>query len=68
MSVLLCVKHNLPLLDKKYKGSVFTGLILFRIQYGDKVLKDHLESGAKKSLYISHEIKNESIKTCTDVF
>lgn len=31
------------------------------------VLKDHLESGTKKYLYISHEIQIELIQTCADV-
>ncbi|XP_011351324.2 zinc finger MYM-type protein 1-like [Ooceraea biroi] len=66
-TILFCGQHDLPLRGKSDEGSVFTDLLHFRIESRDKILKNHLESGAKNSLYISHQIQNDFIQTCSDV-
>ncbi|KMQ93995.1 52 kda repressor of the inhibitor of the protein kinase-like protein [Lasius niger] len=66
-TILFCGQHDLPVRGKSDEGSVFRDLLHFRIESGDKVLKNHLESGAKNSLYISHQIQNDLIQTYSDV-
>lgn len=66
-TILFCGRHDLPLRGKIDKGSVFTDLLHFRVESGDEILKNHLESGGKRSLYISHQIQNELIEICSDV-
>lgn len=62
-SILFCAKHDLPLQGKYDEGSIFTDLLYlqFRVDSGDEVLNNHLKSGAKNALCISHAIKNELI-------
>lgn len=66
-TILFCGQHDLPVHGKSNESSVFTDLLHFRIESGDKVLKNYLNSGAKNSLYISHQIQNDLIQTCSDV-
>lgn len=66
-TILFCGRHDLPLRGKIDEGSVFKDLLHFRVDSGDEILKNHLESGAKNSLYISHQIQNELIEICSDV-
>lgn len=63
-SILFGAKHDLLLRGKNDESSVFINLLQFRVESGDEVLNNHLKSGTKNSLYISHEIRNELIKTC----
>jgi Domain of unknown function (DUF4371)/hAT family C-terminal dimerisation region len=66
-TVLFIAQHELPLRGKNDEGSVFTDMLHFRVESGDQVLKNHLESGPKNALYISHQIQNELIQSCADV-
>jgi hypothetical protein len=66
-TILFCGQHDLPLRGKIDEGSVFTDLLHFRVESGDEILNNQLESDAKNSLYISHQIQNELTETCSDV-
>lgn len=66
-TILFCAQHDLPLRGKNDEGSVFTDLLHFRVESGDMVLKNHLESGVKNSLYISHRVQNELIEASSEV-
>ena len=45
----------------------FLALLQFRIQAGDKVLSDHLQSAPANATYISKTIQNELIVICGDL-
>lgn len=51
MDLLLRGRHD--------EGSVFTDLLQFHVESGDDVLNNYLNSEAKNSLHISHEVQYE---------
>lgn len=65
-TILVCGTHDLPIRGKIDDGSVFTDLLHFRIESGDNVLRNHLDSGGKNSLYTSHRIQIDLIDTCSN--
>ena len=74
-TVIFCGRQNVPLRghrddSKEYESSANTGnfqeLINFRIDSGDTVLKDHVESAKKNAVYRSKTIQNELIECCGD--
>ena len=74
-TVIFCGRQNVPLRghrddSKEYESSANTGnfqeLINFRIDSGDTVLKDHVESAKKNAAYRSKTIQNELIECCGD--
>ena len=72
-TVIFCGRQNVPLRghrddSKEYESTTNTGnfqeLINFRIDSGDKVLKDHAESAKRNAVYRSKTIQNEIIECC----
>ena len=45
----------------------FLALLEFRVQVGDRVLKEHLETAARNALYTSKTVQNEMITICGDI-
>ena len=45
----------------------FIALLQFRVQAGDHVLKEHLETAAGNALYCSKTVQNEMIAICGDI-
>ena len=45
----------------------FIALLQFRVQAGDRVLKEHLEAAAGNALYTSKRVQNEMIAVCGDI-
>lgn len=48
-TILFCGQHDLPHREKDDEGSVFTDQLHFRIDSGNEILKNYLESAAKKT-------------------
>ena len=74
-TVAFCGRQNIPLCghkdDNKYLGGdsagTFQELLDFRIDSGDEVLKEHLETASRNATYRSKTIQNETIDCCGDV-
>ena len=56
--------YDLPLRGQENEDGTFRRLLDFRVDSGDKILKDHLENGRKNAKYISPQSQNELIKSC----
>ncbi|XP_025196823.1 52 kDa repressor of the inhibitor of the protein kinase-like [Melanaphis sacchari] len=63
-TILFCGTHDLPLRGKKSDSGVFHGLLNFRIESGDEILKDHFLTNAGNAKYSSHRTQNELITLC----
>lgn len=73
-SIIFLGKQNIPLRGHRDSGPLqehsvinegnFRELLRFRIESGDNVLKEHLESSSSKATYISSVTQNELIKCC----
>ncbi|XP_069354562.1 52 kDa repressor of the inhibitor of the protein kinase-like [Maniola hyperantus] len=66
-TVIFCGTHDLPLRGKGQHEGVFEDLIKLKIESGDQIMKEHIESGAKNATYTSPRIQNEIIDLCGDV-
>lgn len=66
-TIVFCGTHGLPLRGKDDEHGVFKNLLDFRIDAGDSILKNHLETCTQNSKYTSHRIQNEIINTCGDI-
>lgn len=63
-TVIFCGTHDLPLRGKEQHQGVLEDLLRLRIESGDQVLKQHIESGKKNAMYTSPQIQNEIIGLC----
>ena len=52
--------------DSSNKGN-FQALLKFRVDAGDKVLKDHLDTSSHNATYTSKETQNQMIVICGDI-
>ena len=74
-TVLLCVKHNIPLRghrdDSKHYEALdsgnFQALLSFRVNSGDESLKEHFSTAPKNATYRSKSTQNEIISCCADI-
>lgn len=66
-TLVFCGKLGLPVRGKDDEHSVFQNLLDFRIDAGDSILKNHLETSAQNAKYISHRTQNEIISICGDI-
>jgi hypothetical protein len=63
-TIIFCGTHDLALRGKDSNEGNFKDLLMFRVQAGDSVLKNHLEKGAKNAQYTSVQIEHEIINIC----
>lgn len=63
-SIVFCGTHDISLRGKLSDKGNFIDLLRFRIESGDKVFEQHLESCKRNEKYISVRIQNELIKIC----
>ena len=54
-------------LDSSANRGNFQALLKFRVDAGDKVLKEHLETASRNATYTSKEIQNQMIVICGDI-
>ncbi len=71
---MLCGKQNIPLRGHRDDGSLFLddesivkngnfrALLNYRIEAGDRVLREHLQSCDKNATYISKTVQNQIIQ------
>lgn len=52
--------------DSVNRGN-FRAFLKFRVDAGDLVLKEHLETADRNAMYTSKEIQNEMIRICGDI-
>ena len=52
--------------DSVNRGN-FQALLRFRVDAGDQVLKEHLETASLNATYTSKEIQNQMISVCGDI-
>ena len=62
-TVLFCGRQNIPLRGHREGSSTinpgnFKALVKFRVDSGDKLLQDHLETGPRNATYTSKNIQN----------
>lgn len=57
--ILFCAVNELPLRGSSSTLGNVRKLLDFRIESGDKVLKNHLEKGPKNASYLSHQVQND---------
>ncbi|XP_003748679.1 52 kDa repressor of the inhibitor of the protein kinase-like [Galendromus occidentalis] len=73
-TILLCGKQNIPLRGHRDDGSLsavdgnnndgnFRALLRYRLDAGDRLLEEHLNSAKKNATYVSHTFQNEIIST-----
>lgn len=65
-TILFCGRQNIPLRGHREGSSTinpgnFKALLKFRVDSGDKLLQDHLETGPQNASYTSKTIQNEII-------
>ena len=63
---MFCGRQNIPLRGHREGSSTrnpdnFKALLKFRVDSGDKLLQDHLETGPRNATYASKTIQNEII-------
>ena len=61
-TILLCGTNDLALRDKEGSKGNMHQLLNFRIEAGDKIIKNHLDTAAKNAKYTSHQTEKELIK------
>ena len=66
-SIIFCGTHDIALRGKESDGGNFEDLLDFRVESGDQVLKEHLDTSARNAKYTSHRCQNEIINTCGDI-
>ena len=78
-TVIFCGKQELPLRghgdsgkintenDSEINDGVFRAALRFRLDAGDSVLSNHLDTMAKNSSYTSWQSQNEIIDACNTV-
>ena len=62
-AIIFCGKQNIALRGHETDKGNFRALLEFRASH-DTVLKDHLENGDPRSMYLSPRIQNELISIC----
>ena len=53
--------------DPRANAGNFLALLEFRVNFGDHILKQHLENAAGNALYTSKTIQNKMITICGDI-
>ena len=53
--------------DDSVNRDNFQALLRFRVDAGDQVLKEHLETASLNATYTSKEIQNQMISVCGDI-
>lgn len=66
-TIVYCGTHDIALRGKKSTEGNFRDLLEFRVESGDKVLQEHLETCSEKAKYTSHRIQNEIINICGQI-
>lgn len=77
-TILFCAEQELPLRGDNDSGALsltrpenkdgkFRALLRFRIESGDKSLEKHVINSAKNATYLSPDIQNEILQTCSDI-
>lgn len=82
-TIILCGRRNIPLRghrddgpfsgrgtrdeDNYEDGGNFRSLLEFRVDAGDEILRNHLETASKNATYISKTVQNELIECCRKV-
>ena len=77
-TVVFCRRQGIALRGHRDDGPVaptettvihgnFQALLQFRIDSGDAVLKEHLQTASRNAMYTSKEIQNEMIGVCGDI-
>lgn len=69
-TIIFCGRNNIALRGQRdddpsnesLQGN-FQALLYFRVESGDRVLQEHLETSSRNATYISKTIQNEMIKT-----
>lgn len=60
-SILFCGEHDAPLRGKTSDRGMLRDLLAFRVDAGDNILKEHIETAAKNAVYTSHRTQNELV-------
>lgn len=66
-SILFCCSHDIALRGKESTSENLCDLLGFRIEAGDTILKDHMESASKNAKYTSVRVQNELILLSEEV-
>lgn len=81
-TIIFCGRNGLPLRGHRDWGQIsgtneskednhhdgnFRQLLKFRIDAGDEILKEHIESSANNALYMSPKKQNEIINACNEI-
>ena len=66
-SIIFCGTHDLAIRGKEFTDGNFQDLLNFRIEAGDSILKDHIETARKNAKYTSVRTQNELISIIADV-
>lgn len=66
-TIVFCGTHDIALRGKETGRGNFRDLLKFRIQAGDTVLKNHLETGPRNAQYTSIETEHEIIRICEEI-
>ena len=77
-TVIFCGRQGIALRGHRDDGLVaqtetavnhgnFQALLQFRIDAGDTVLKEHLQTASRNAMYTSKEVQNEMIVVCGDI-
>ena len=66
-SIFFCCTHDIALRGKESTTGNLRGLLDFRIESGDKVLKKHMEGANKNAQYTSPQVQNELIGIAEEV-
>ena len=64
---MLCGTNDMALRGKERSKGNMHQLLKFRIEAGDKIIKNHLDTAAKNAKYTSHQTENELIKISEEI-
>ena len=66
-TIIFCGSNDLALRGKTNESGNFRELLNFRMEAGDEILRNHLETSDKNSLYTSAQVEHEIIESCEKV-